>query len=552
VSGPADHRLARRALVVGAAAVVFGIVGLTACEPAKPAVTVTSPKALTASPEGRVTFSFRCTTAKACTGETRLKLAGVNGPVAAYSIAAGATQAQTVTLSSAQKAKVPEGTSAAGEVRITEKGPAAIASRGVAVTVARPEAPVTETPTSKAYRERNWTPTAYDTCSAEFHRSFSVIGPDGKLYPTWHPPTAVDPATGKRCSFGHEHGDDPATSDIYTWVTDFLDAKPAESRGIPFGYVSEALDTYAATRDNVTRHEDNVGHKVIVANDIKLVTASPRGYLRDRTGAVVTCDVLMKVHQGTHSGDALINNAHELLYAAKCTDGTEVISSTLTRFGNANEFNRSCSNEPVATAGSDLPDGDGGSRLIPDRFCVDRDVLVPGNQTSSIWALYEVWRSANDLTKADGTSLASFDPSFGVRNPARAHAGGANSTIFDLVDVPGQVDPADGGTAKGYPFDEVTAYEHDHGTELAKLDPASPFDGAQRDYTLHTTRVTNAGGPTTWWTDPYGEGAVTAAAAGLVRQHVSSTDNSTWPDLEKRLLNLERDYGSGNGVHAPN
>jgi hypothetical protein len=379
-----------------------------------------------------------------------------------------------------------------------------------------------------------------------------VIGPDGKLYPTWHPPTAVDPATGQSCSFGHEHGDDPAGSDIYTWVTDFLDAKPAEGRGIPFGYVSEALDTYASTRDNVTRHEDNVGHKVIVANDIKLVTASPRGYLRDGAGAVITCDVLMKVHQGTHSGDALINNAHELLYAVQCSDGTEVISSTLTRFGDANEFNRSCNNDLVATAGSNLPNGDGGSRLIPDRFCVDRDVLVPGNQASSIWSLYEIWKSANDLTRADGTALASFDPAFGVRNPARAHAGGVNSSIFDLVDVPGSIDPADGGTTRGYPFDEVTEHEHDTGTQLAKGDPISPFDGAQRDFTLHTTRVTNAGGVTTWWTDPYGEGGVTAAAAGLVRQHVSSTDNSAWPDLEKRNFNLERDYGHANGVHAPN
>ena len=547
-----DHRLARRALAVGVTAVVLAIVGLTGCEPAKAAIAVTSPKALTATQEAAVTFSFRCTTAKACSGETRLKLAGLNGPVTSYAVGAGTTKALTVTLSAAQQAAVPAGTTGTGEIRITEKAPAAIAARGVAVTVARPEVPVAETPTSKAYRERNWTPTAHDTCSADLHRSFSVIGPDGKLYPTWHPPTVVDPATGTTCSFGHEHGDDPATSDIYTWVTDFLDAQPAEGRGIPFGYVSEALDTYAATRDNVTRHEDNVGHKVVVANDIKLVTASPRGYLRDGSGAVVTCDVLMKVHQGSHSGDALINNAHELLYAVKCTDGTEVISSTLTRFGNANEFNRSCTSDLVETAGSNLPDGDGGSRLIPDRFCVDRDVLVPGSQTSSIWALYEVWRSANDLTKADGTSLASFDPAFGVRNPARAHAGGVNSSIFDLVDVPGQVDPADGGTAKGYPFDEVTEHEHATGTQLTKPDPASPFDGAQRDFTLHTTQVTNAGGPTTWWTDPYGEGGVTAAAPGLVRQHLSSTDNSAWPDLEKRLLNLERDYGNGNGVHAPN
>lgn len=546
-----DARLYRRALIVGAAALVLGVVALTGCDPAKPAVSVVGSTSLTATDAGAVTFSFRCAGTKACEGQTRIKLAGINGPVQTYAVGAGATKAQTVTLNAAQLAAVPGGTSGSGEIRLTETKPLAVPSRGVAVTVTRPEAPV-ETPTSKAYRERNWTPTGYDTCSAAFHRTFSVIGPDGKLYPTWHPPTAVDPATGQTCSFGHEHGDDPASSDIFTWVTDFLDAAPAKGRGIPFGYVSEALDTYAASHDNVTRHEDNVGHKIIVADDVKLVTASPRGYLRDSAGEVVQCDVMIKVHQGSHSGDALINNAHELLYAARCSDGTEIISSTLTRFGNANEFNRSCNQQLVETAGSNLPDGTGGSRLIPDRFCVDRDVLVPTNQTSSIWALYEVWQSANDLTKPDGTTLASFDPWFGIRNPARAHAGGVNSTIFDLVDVTDLTDAADGGTAKGYPFDEITEHEHGTGTQLTKPDPDSPFDGAQRDFYLHTTEVTNAGGPTTWFTTPYGEDAVTTAAPGLVRQHVSSTDNAAWPDLERRSFNLERDYGHANGVHAPN
>lgn len=554
-----DQRLLRRALGAGALAVALAAVALTACNPATPSVSVSGSTSATVT-GGKVTYVLRCAGTKPCSGQTRLKVGSVNGPLAAYAVGAGATKSVAFTLSAAQLAAVPAGTTRAAEIRIQEAKPVALASRGVAVKVIRPTAPPVdppvdppaETPTSRAYRERNWTPTAIDTCSAAFHRSFSVIGPDGKLYPTWHPPTAVDPATGQLCSFGHEHGDDPSTSDIYGWVTDFLDAKPAESRGIPFGYVSEALDTYASTRDNVTRHEDNVGHKIIVANDVKLVSASPRGYVRDGNGAVVTCDYLMKVHQGSHSGDALINNAHELLYAVKCTDGTEIISSTLTRFGNANEFNRSCNDQLVETAGSNLPDGKGGERRIPDRFCVDRDVLVPAGQTSSIWALYEVWESVNDLAKADGTVLASFDPWFGVRNPARAHAGGFNSSIFDLVDVTDQTDAADGGTAHGYPFDEVTEHEHETGTQLTKQDPASPFDGAERDFYLHASTVTNAGGPTIWYTDPYGEHGVTTAGAGLVRQLVSGTDNSAYPNLERRSYNLEKDYGNANGVHAPN
>ncbi|HEY6209718.1 MAG TPA: hypothetical protein VIW28_11700 [Gemmatimonadales bacterium] len=41
-----------------------------------------------------------------------------------------------------------------------------------------------------------------------------MVGPDGKLHPTWHPP--IDPATG--CSFGPDHGRDPRGSALYAQV----------------------------------------------------------------------------------------------------------------------------------------------------------------------------------------------------------------------------------------------------------------------------------------------------------------------------------------------
>ena len=34
-----------------------------------------------------------------------------------------------------------------------------------------------------------WTPGPRDDCTAEIHNSYSVVGPDHKLYPTWHPPS---------------------------------------------------------------------------------------------------------------------------------------------------------------------------------------------------------------------------------------------------------------------------------------------------------------------------------------------------------------------------
>ncbi|MFI5425691.1 hypothetical protein [Aeromicrobium sp. UC242_57] len=167
------------------------------------------------------------------------------------------------------------------------------------------------------------------------------------------------------------------------------------------------LDAYSAAQSSlVTRHEDNAGHKIIVANNVSVIGANPRTTVKDDAGNPIKCDYLIKFHQGSHSSDATKNNAHETLYGLKCTDGTEVISSTFTRYGNANEFDRTCDQQKVVTSGSILPDGFGGRRLIPDTYCVNKDVLVPGNQQSNIWSLYEVWESANRIQKADGTELA--------------------------------------------------------------------------------------------------------------------------------------------------
>src|SRR5437773_1850901 len=49
-----------------------------------------------------------------------------------------------------------------------------------------------------------WVPGPNDDCTQAQHDAYSVVGPDHKRYPTWHPP--IDPVTG--CSFGHDHGRD--------------------------------------------------------------------------------------------------------------------------------------------------------------------------------------------------------------------------------------------------------------------------------------------------------------------------------------------------------
>jgi hypothetical protein len=403
-------------------------------------------------------------------------------------------------------------------------------------------------PESVAFAERNWTPTEYDTCPKSLHRTHAVVGSDGKRYPGWHPPTVIDPKTGKRCRFGHEHGRRPQGSDIYEWVAKRLGSdRYPRRRGIPFGSVSEQLDAYAeANPGTPTRHEDHVGHKIDWANDVQLRDRKGR-YIRRKPGAKpVECDYLFKVHQGTHSPDATANNAHELIYAARCTDGARLIASTMSRFGAPNEFNRSCApDEVVATTGSSLPAGPG-ERLIPDRACAETYVLVDPDDDSAysdLWSFYENWRSENDLSVAGGERLATYDPWFAVFNPARYF--NAPAGIGRTVGLSWEIEP-NGDVANRPPWTRVS-----HLDPFAAEDPRSPFDGAQREFYVHDTRIANKGGPRRWYTDPWGANGSTEPFPGAVCQIVGKLNTRGYPELRRRLFRRGTDYGGG-GVHAPN
>ncbi len=80
------------------------------------------------------------------------------------------------------------------------------------------------------------------TCSEAIHARYQAQGPDGKMYPTWHPP--IDHDSG--CAFDHEHGSDP-----HSYVG-------FQSSGMPlFGYTSARAGI----------RETHQGFKVFVAND---------------------------------------------------------------------------------------------------------------------------------------------------------------------------------------------------------------------------------------------------------------------------------------------
>jgi len=279
-----------------------------------------------------------------------------------------------------------------------------------------------------------WNPGPFDSCTKEQHDAYAVLGPDGKVYPTWHPPTGPG-----GCSFGHEHGRDPSGSDLYD-----------ETGGLPFGVANEML---AISDPANPRDEDHFGHKVEWENDIELE-------FRGAGSAIFTvrCDVFTKFHQGTHSKDAFTNNVHELVYHLRCDNGARLGVTLLTAIGRPGEFVRSCDREVHVQAGTPTPANSpegGGFRAIPDRACIEQHLLVAEGQNSDFGALHETWETSNLIRREDGHVLAHFNPYFQVRLPSRFHDPALAPTVGRPIDVCYEV-TATGKRASGGPCDRST------------------------------------------------------------------------------------------------
>lgn len=369
-----------------------------------------------------------------------------------------------------------------------------------------------------------WTPGPNDTCSREIHDTYSTVGPDSLRYPTWHPPT--DPATG--CTFGHEHGRDPRGSRLYGDVGD-----------MPFGYANQQLDIYDP---GMRRHEDHVGHKVEWENDIDL-------HFDGGGEAVLSirCDVLTKLHQGTHSRDAFTNNLHEIIYHVRCTDGTRMSVTMLTAIGNAGEFVASCDRERTIYAGTptpvNSPDG-GGHRAIPDRQCIEELMLVAAGQRANVQgALRESWETSNVIRRADGRTIAHFNPYYQVLFPSRYFDPTSPNNVGRPLDVCREFTAA-GDSVRGASecAESRTAASYD--------DPRSEFNGVLRFVDVNSNDIRNADGPEVWYTDPLGRNGRREPFPGSIRQYIARIDNSgrggSGPNIGR-----QRDYGAGH-AHAPN
>ena len=360
-----------------------------------------------------------------------------------------------------------------------------------------------------------WAPGPTDTCTQEDHDKYAVVGADGKLYPTWHPP--VDPATD--CTFGHEHGRNPEGSAL------FADVGP-----IPFGYANETIDLFAP----------HPGYKIEWENDVEMdVGDGGTGILE------VRCDVMFSLHQGSAGAGSFIQPQHEMGYHMRCNGGTELHFTIVNVVGDAGFFTRSCDGDEIAVApGSPAgaPDG-GGHRRIPGRSCLEDNVLVPDGENSSFSSIRESWQFSQSLRTEGGSRLVSVGPYFNVFNPSRYYNPAAENNLSRTVDLCFEV-LANGNQARGSEFCEGLA------AGVTWDDPRSLFDGANRDVDINGVRISNADGPEVWYTDGYGRDARTEPFPGSIRQFIAAIDNDG-VELHGPSIGRDRDYRA-RGVHAPN
>lgn len=163
------------------------------------------------------------------------------------------------------------------------------------MTMATPSASVSAkppTPSNWSTSMGQWKPNPkFDTCTQAEHDSFSVVGPDDKLYPTWHPPV-FKRADGTNCTFGHEHGADPSTS-------------KANSTLPAFGYIAAQMGMV----------ESHAGFKVFVFNAGETIESNVANKVADE-------DVRVVYHMGTGGVKRYTEEFHSVQYDIVKHDGS--------------------------------------------------------------------------------------------------------------------------------------------------------------------------------------------------------------------------------------
>lgn len=389
-----------------------------------------------------------------------------------------------------------------------------------------------------------WSPTKAGECSKEIHDSYSAVNPrDGKTYPIWHPP--VHPGRWwipfDSCPFGHHHGFDPQTSDLFSKV------------GQPF--FGEVAEIMSEQDEFGHRHEDHYGYKVFIKNDVIYTTAKdpitglPLG--RTLIGAVMNT-----FHMGTHSPDAFTNNQHEQQAAMEFfyQDTGEWASfnhvKLMTTAGKAGEIMQMCAPSPLIATGIAVPSdsptaapqnigGSAGRRKMPTSACTVKPTTTDGN-FAEVWEIGSTIASPFEILAPATTRLPerSYSPkryAVGLRihwypnaTMVSRYYDMATGLLGRSIDTCYMTNP-DGTflSRSGRCLDvrKVAPPE----TPMQWDDPLSPYQGGDIGLRLTTYQQNYPVGPVDYCTDVralvgYPLNAAGGCDPGLVQQHTSNTD----------------------------
>jgi hypothetical protein len=457
------------------------------------------------------------------------------------------------------------------------------------------------------------------------HNQYYVVAYDGIKYPTWHPSVVVNPITGVgKCYFGHEHGSNPQKyvhwDEIYKHfgtdmnndgvvsplvISDDGKITPGDRAGIPFGIANEHMDEYynKEGRDSIfVRHEDHVGHKIEYVNNEAEMQGNSTHVMAQTPGTIginvpyynsannsnsylptgVVCSHLHKFHQGTNSADAVQNNLHEVVFHSTCTSvnvnninapayypSNTVLLTGMMAFGNPGGYLRFCFNDRTTTVCPLGKNADGScvvtdplisklpsavnstslGRNMVDKYCLDNFATL--NPGINYFNPYELWEGDLRIQTPSGKMLAEHGRQWDVLDPVR------------------YVDPSS-PTGIGYNQDRCNqglpySGNCDRGVKGAAWNsPQAAFKGLHRTAYFGRNRVSNAGGPEIWWTDPLGSNASSTMFTSGLKQRISSVE----ADIQSVQYRIQQLYGSsnflndralqrefddgGNTVHAPN
>jgi hypothetical protein len=215
--------------------------------------------------------------------------------------------------------------------------------------------PTTTPPATPTATPGNETPVAGQLCPAWVHDRYAATGPDGKPYPTWHPPT--DPQY--RCWFGHEHGSDP--------------------RKFP-ALAAASMPAFGYTAAQHGMPEPHVGFKVFVVDD------HDRGLWW-----------MVSFHQGSSGpARAFVHMHTNDVVVARSTDNTILANVHLMADTGASKPKCRMTSDTVIP-GSE-PAGGGGGKAVPTSDCTE-DFYESWGTVTAIDTLFNL-RVAFDIDNA--------------------------------------------------------------------------------------------------------------------------------------------------------